>query len=98
MDAFTIACISGGANVILGIVSALLKRALDANEKRLDAHEKRFEVCENSTGSLQLAISLVRETLPTHYVRRDDFKDLGDNIFSALRRIEDKLDNKVDKP
>jgi len=91
MDALTVACISGGANVILGIVSALLKRALDANEKRLEANE-------NNTASLQLAISLVRETLPTHYVRRDDFKDLGDNIFSALRRIEDKLDNKVDKP
>lgn len=91
MDALTVACVSGGANVILGIVAALLKRALDANEKRLEA-------CENQCGSLQLAISLVRETLPTHYVRRDDFKDLGDNIFSALRRIEDKLDNKVDKP
>lgn len=90
MDALTVACISGVANVVLGVVAALLKRALDANEKRLEA-------CENSTGSLQLAISLVRETLPTHYVRRDDFKDLGDNIFSALRRIEDKLDNKVDK-
>ena len=91
MDPLTVACISGGANVVLGIVSALLKRTLDANEKRLEA-------CENNMSSLQLAISLVRETLPTHYVRRDDFKDLGDNIFSALRRIEDKLDNKVDKP
>lgn len=91
MDAFTIACVSGGANLVLGIVAALLKRALDANEKRLEA-------CEVNATSLQLAISLIRETLPTHYVRRDDFKDLGDNIFSALRRIEDKLDNKVDKP
>lgn len=90
MDALTVACISGGANIVLGIIAALLKRALDANEKRLEA-------CETNFGSLQLAISLVRETLPTHYVRRDDFKDLGDNIFSALRRIEDKLDNKVDK-
>jgi hypothetical protein len=91
MDALMVACISGVGNVVLLIISALLKRSLDANEKRLEA-------CENQCGSLQLAISLVRETLPTHYVRRDDFKDLGDNIFSALRRIEDKLDNKVDKP
>lgn len=91
MDAFTIACASGGANVVLAIISALLKRTLDASEKRLAA-------CENTAASLQLAISLVRETLPTHYVRRDDFKDLGDNIFQALRRIEDKLDQKVDKP
>lgn len=91
MDALTIACVSGVANLVLGVVAALLKRALDANEKRLEA-------CESHGASLQLAISLVRETLPTHYVRRDDFKDLGDNIFSALRRIEDKLDQKVDKP
>lgn len=91
MDALTVACISGGANIVLAIIAALLKRALDANEKRLDA-------CENQCSSLQVAISLVRETLPTHYVRRDDFKALGDNIFSTLRRIEDKLDKKVDKP
>jgi hypothetical protein len=91
MDALTVACASGGANLVLAVIAALLKRALDANEKRLDA-------CEANASSLQLAISLVRETLPTHYVRRDDFKDLGDNIFSTLRRIEDKLDKKVDKP
>lgn len=91
MDAFTVACLSGASSVILAVVSALLKRALDANEKRLEA-------CERNAEQLQLALSLVRETLPTHYVRRDDFKDLGDNIFSALRRIEDKLDQKVDKP
>lgn len=91
MEPIAIACISAGANVVLGIVSALLKRALDANEKRVEA-------CEQAASQVQIALSLIRETLPTHYVRRDDFKDLGDNIFSALRRIEDKLDNKVDKP
>lgn len=91
MDAFTIACASGGANIVLAVIAALLKRAVDASDRRVEA-------CENTCASLQLAISLVRETLPTHYVRRDDFKDLGDNIFSALRRIEDKLDKKVDKP
>lgn len=91
MDALTVACISGGANIVLCVVSALLKRALDASDKRLEA-------CEQTGAQLHLALSLIRETLPTHYVRRDDFKALGDNIFSALRRIEDKLDNKVDKP
>lgn len=90
MDPLTVASVSGVANVVLVIITALLKRALDANERRLEA-------CESNATSLHLAISLIRETLPTHYVRRDDFKDLGDNIFSALRRIEDKLDNKVDK-
>lgn len=42
-------------------------------------------------------VAAVRADLPERYVLRDDFKDLGDNIFTALRRIEDKLDKKVDK-
>lgn len=41
----------------------------------------------------QLALSI-----PTGYVAKADFKTLGDAIFDSLRRIEDKLDKKVDKP
>lgn len=78
------------ANVVMAIIAALLKRMLDANEKRVDANEKRID-------DHQKELSQLRELLPQHYVRRDDFKDLGDNIFNTLRRIEDKLDNKVDK-
>jgi hypothetical protein len=44
------------------------------------------------------AVATLREELPTYYVRRDSLKELSDSLFSTLRRIEDKLDKKVDKP
>ena len=31
------------------------------------------------------------------YVHQNSFKEMTNNIFSTLRRIEDKLDNKMDK-
>lgn len=81
---------SVGANVVLAVVAFLFKRSLDANDKRTEALERRSE-------EHQIALHNIREMMPTVYVRRDDFKQLGDNIFSSLRRIEDKLDSKVDK-
>lgn len=84
------ALISIFANVILAIIAFLLKRSLDSNDKRTDALEKQAD-------DQQKELHTIREMMPTMYVRRDDFGKLGDNIFSALRRIEDKLDQKVDK-
>lgn len=43
------------------------------------------------------ALNDLRVDLPSHYVNKADFKQMGDSIFEALRRIEDKLDNKADK-
>lgn len=83
--------LSIGANVVLGVVAFLLKRSLDANDSRTKDLEDR---CDEH----QKELHLIREMMPTAYVRRDDFKALGDAIFGSLRRIEDKLDNKVDKP
>lgn len=57
----------------------------------------RMKTLESADRELAAQISGLREALPSNYVRRDDFKALGDNIFEALRRIEDKLDRKVDK-
>lgn len=31
------------------------------------------------------------------YVKRDDFKDTLERVFTLLERIDDKLDSKVDK-
>ena len=36
-------------------------------------------------------------SLPETYMRRDDFNNFGHDIKETLRRIETKLDNKVDK-
>lgn len=42
-------------------------------------------------------LAKLREELPTHYVSKDDFNDRWYEVLKALHRIEDKLDNKVDK-
>lgn len=57
----------------------------------------RIRSLEDADHKLTEAISAIREALPTHYVRRDTFEKLGDSIFEALRRIEDKIDKKADK-
>lgn len=58
----------------------------------------RLRDLEQADMHLVKAINELRVDLPTHYVSKSDFKELGDNIFQALRRIEDKLDDKADKP
>lgn len=90
MDPTTVAIFSIVANIVLAIIGTLLKRMLDSSEKRIDENERRLN-------QHQIELSQLREVLPQHYVRRDDVKDLSDNIFSALRRIEDKLDKKADR-
>lgn len=37
-------------------------------------------------------------SMPTRYVRREDYRDDMAEIKSLLSKISDKLDNKVDKP
>lgn len=44
------------------------------------------------------ALNELRVVLAKDYITKDDHKSALDNIFNALRRIEDKLDKKVDKP
>jgi hypothetical protein len=39
----------------------------------------------------------LRSQINEHYVRRDDFKEVKDMLMDILRRIESKLDGKVDK-
>jgi len=39
----------------------------------------------------------LRVAMATDYTSKDDFKAMADAIFGALRRIEEKLDRKVDK-
>ena len=39
----------------------------------------------------------LRETLPTNYVSKEDFNDRWYEVLKSLHRIEDKLDQKVDK-
>lgn len=77
-------------NITLSVVSVLggwLLKSLFERIKDLEIADKEWAV----------QVAKLREELPTHYVRRGDLKELTDGIFSMLRRIEDKLDSKVDK-
>jgi uncharacterized coiled-coil DUF342 family protein len=82
--------ISIAANALLAIVSTMLKRALDASEKRVEACEERADI-------QQREISTVREMLPNMYVRRDEYRDDINEIKGMLVRIFDRLDDKADK-
>lgn len=52
---------------------------------------------KHADGNLAQSVTELRIALPERYVSKQDFVQMGDNIFEALRRIEDKLDRKVDK-
>lgn len=57
----------------------------------------RIDELGRADGRLAEQVNQLRVDLPERYVSKNDFKQLGDNIFSTLRRIEDKLDGKADK-
>lgn len=57
-----------------------------------------IERLEKTDFSLMENVTEIKVALPTHYVSKSDFQTMGDNIFQTLRRIEDKLDGKADKP
>ena len=46
---------------------------------------------------LKADLAKLREELPTHYVSKDDFNDRWTEVLKSLHRIEDKLDQKVDR-
>lgn len=78
-------------NIAMLIVASLggwvAKMLFDRLDKLEKADEKQMD-----------AISALRETLPERYAPKDDVERLGDKLFEALRRIEDKIDRKADKP
>jgi len=58
----------------------------------------RLKDLERSDLLFAAQVADIRVALPTHYVRREDFKEFSDSLFTMLRRIEDKIDEKADKP
>ena len=47
--------------------------------------------------NLKTDINKLEVKLPTEYIRKDEFSERLVEVLSALRRIENKLDDKVDK-
>lgn len=76
------------AVAIAGFVISLLVRALFA----------RMTAMEQADNRMAEQLAKLREELPERFVRRDDYRESLDAIFNTLRRIEDKVDRKADKP
>lgn len=52
---------------------------------------------QNDDAKLVEKIQAIEVLVAGQYVTRNDLQKMGNDIFNVLRRIEDKLDNKVDK-
>lgn len=57
----------------------------------------RITKLEDADAKILGEIAKLREELPTNYVRRGDMQQSLNELFSAIRRIEDKLDSKADR-
>lgn len=57
----------------------------------------RLEKLEKADENLTAAVNDLRVALPTSYVSKEEHKGSLDGIHAVLRRIEDKMDRKVDK-
>lgn len=53
---------------------------------------------DNDAFPLAAQFFVLREELPANYIRRDGFRQGLGQIFSALRRVEDQLYQKADRP
>jgi hypothetical protein len=51
----------------------------------------------DALAQLRQDMAALQESLTTHYVRRDDFKDHALRVETLLDRIYEKLDAKADK-
>lgn len=58
----------------------------------------RLKDMDRDMKAMAAAFTDLRVEVAKNYVTKDDFKDALDNIFAALRRIEDQLKEKADKP
>lgn len=59
--------------------------------------QKKINDLEKSDKDMTKALTALQVALPTSYVHKDEFKTTLDDIHAVLRRIEDKMDQKVDK-
>ena len=51
----------------------------------------------DAVGKLRNDIQVLQTSIADKYARKDDVAAMAENIMTFLRRIEDKLDGKVDK-
>jgi hypothetical protein len=88
LDSTIVLAAAQGVLSIVAVLIGWLMRGLFA----------RMEKMEAADAKLADEVTALRVALPTLYVTKAEHKDQLDNIFAALRRIEDLMQRKVDKP
>lgn len=58
----------------------------------------RMKALEQADHAMAKQMTELRVSLAERYVSKADHKEALDAIFTMLRRIDDKLDHKADKP
>ena len=86
------------ATVVIGVVQLLLTLIGILIGWMVKGLFDRIRKLEEADAAIASQVAQLRVDLPTHYVSKGDFQQLAESLFNTLRRIEDKLDRKVDKP
>ena len=68
--------------ILSGFIRIILGRIKEMSDKLEKLKDEHYKAMSN---------------LPVNYVGKMDFQYVLDNLFSQLSRIEDKIDNKLDK-
>jgi hypothetical protein len=77
-------------NIAVSLVGALGGWWMNIMWQALRDLQKADKILAEKVSSIEILVA-------GNYVKRDDFDKVADNIFRKLDRIEDKLDNKMDK-
>ena len=77
-------------NIVIGVAGALGGWWMKAMWEGLKDLQRTYHDQDLQVNNLQVLVA-------GQYMRREEFDKLSQAIFAKLDRIEDKLDNKVDK-
>ncbi len=77
-------------NGVLGVFGMVLTWFIKSLFTRIDKFEAR-------EAAMHQDLVALRVSLPERFVTKLEHKDALDNIFNAIRRMEDKLDKKIDR-
>lgn len=90
MDTQTFTIVLGLAQLALTLIAALIGWFVRSLFQSIDELKK-------ADAKLADEVVAMRVSMPERYVSKGDFKDALDNIFTMLRQIDGKIDNKADK-
>lgn len=100
-----VACLIGGAWVLLSIAGRQYEKRLDERFATMEQSRKegravwdeRFKGMEGRLGVQERDLSSLVKTLPIHYVRREDAIRSDVQVNAKLDSINDRLDRWLDR-